>query len=242
MKTKSDNPIRFFTISPSQWSKLKLYISGSNRPKFSTAVNSFFQKEFDKPGIDCIFVIKSNYFSVSRKFLPSKIFWKGIFVCKDCSKSIQAKISRKPVYDESTIFCYEYDGTKCNAPFKKTNYRKRLFGRERKQLQYEIHSKGTSNFWNEAIFFGDESKFNIGYDNIRKLSSQHRHRFQLEHDLRIDSDASKNIFDKLLPSSDLKGLKGYIQEINSNPYGAILISEIQVNLSLVYKLSILELN
>ncbi|RNA27773.1 hypothetical protein BpHYR1_011103 [Brachionus plicatilis] len=142
----------------------------------------------------------------------------------------KAEISKKPVSDKSTLIFFDYDGSQCSAPDKQSIYRKRICGLERKELQYEIHSKGTGNFWNEATYFDEESKLNIGYDNIRKLSSQHRHRFQLEHDLRIDSDASKNIFDKLLPSSELRGLTGYIQEINSNPFGAILISEIQLKI------------
>lgn len=60
------------------------------------------------------------------------------------------------------------------------------------------------------------------------MNSQQRHRFQLAHDIRIDSDASKNVFDTLVQPYGNRSLKGYIQEIASNPYGAILISEYQV--------------
>ena len=67
----------------------------------------------------------------------------------------------------------------------------------------------------------------LSYDNVRKMNSQHRHRFQLDHDMRIDSDASKNIFDSLLPANGHR-LKGYIQEVHSNPYAALLFAEIQV--------------
>ena len=171
--------IYIINISSKQWSKLKLYVSGINRSKFNSAVNPFFQKQFTKLGINCLFVLKTNYFSVSKKDFSSKVFWKGLFVCKNCSKSIKAVISKKPVSDKSTLIFFDYDGSQCSAPDKQSIYRKRVCDRERKELQYEIHSKGTGNFWNEATYFGEESKLNIGYDNIWKLSSQHRHRFQL---------------------------------------------------------------
>ncbi|CAF0927072.1 unnamed protein product [Brachionus calyciflorus] len=58
------------------------------------------------------------------------------------------------------------------------------------------------------------------------MNSQHHHKFQLDHDMRIDSDASKNIFDSFLPANGHR-LKGYIQEVHSYPYAALLFAEIQ---------------
>ncbi|CAF0860915.1 unnamed protein product [Brachionus calyciflorus] len=62
------------------------------------------------------------------------------------------------------------------------------------------------------------------------MNSQHRHRYQLAHDLRIDSDASKNIFDNLLPGCGRRSIKGFIQEIHSNPYAALRFCEYQVKM------------
>lgn len=69
---------------------------------------------------------------------------------------------------------------------------------------------------------------NIKYTNVRKLASLHRHRFQLSNDLLIDANSAKNVFDFLEPGFGNRFLKGFIQEIHSNPFGALLMSELQV--------------
>ncbi|RNA17164.1 mitogen-activated kinase kinase kinase kinase 3 [Brachionus plicatilis] len=54
---------------------------------------------------------------------------------------------------------------------------------------------------------------------------QFRHRFQLNNDLRNDSDATKLVFDLLVPKTSKSLFEGYIQEVASNPFGALLVSE-----------------
>jgi hypothetical protein len=60
------------------------------------------------------------------------------------------------------------------------------------------------------------------------MRSEFNHRFQLSNEFRIDCDAAKLVFDIMLPLSKKNGIQGFIQEIHSNPFGFILISEIQV--------------
>ena len=77
---------------------------------------------------------------------------------------------------------------------------------------------------------GDKDKQNISFSNIRKMSSQHRHRHQLSHNFLADADSAKNVFDLMLPRKNYKSIKGFIQEIQSNPFGVLLISDIQAKL------------
>lgn len=65
------------------------------------------------------------------------------------------------------------------------------------------------------------------------MRSQFRHRYQLSNELRIDSDAAKLFFDSLLPKNNNNSIKGFIQEINSNPFGFLLMTEIQVMINLM---------
>ncbi|CAF1077539.1 unnamed protein product [Brachionus calyciflorus] len=71
------------------------------------------------------------------------------------------------------------------------------------------------NEWNKINkTIEDERKMSLSYDNVRKMNSQHRHRFQLDHDMRIDSYASKNIFDSLLPANGLVKMWEMVRENN----------------------------
>lgn len=83
-------------------------------------------------------------------------------------------------------------------------------------------------------------KMSISDSNLRKMRNQFVHRFKLDNDFRIDCDKAKFFFDMAEPRYNKKSIAGYVQEINSNPFGAILVSEIQVsffkNLSLIWKI------
>ena len=65
------------------------------------------------------------------------------------------------------------------------------------------------------------------------MRSQFRHRFQMDNDLRIDADAAKLVFDTIIKKTGKSRIEGFIQEIQSNPFGALMISDVQVKL---YKL------
>lgn len=53
--------------------------------------------------------------------------------------------------------------------------------------------------------------------------------FPKSYPIIIDIDAAKMIFDHTYFTDKLDGLKGFIQEIYYNPFGLVLMSEIQVN-------------
>ncbi|CAF0878791.1 unnamed protein product [Brachionus calyciflorus] len=227
----SDDPMDNYEIilDQNEWNKINKSIGGITRKKFLASVNPFFSKKIRSLGFECDFKLKSNYFSTAKKKHFGKKIWNGVFVCKNCSKEISGLIDHQNLNNNDIHIKIESNDFNCFSKKEATGTKIRITGDERRQLQYEISSKGSSNFWNEANFFQDERKISLSYDSVRKMNSQHRHRFQLAHDLRIDSDASKNIFDSFLSGSRNR-LKGYIQEVHSNPYGALLFAEIQIKM------------
>lgn len=64
--------------------------------------------------------------------------------------------------------------------------------------------------------------------SLRKMRSEYAHRFKLDNDFRLDCDKAKFYFDFLCPGFNKKSIEGFVHDIHSNPFGAILVSEIQV--------------
>lgn len=63
---------------------------------------------------------------------------------------------------------------------------------------------------------------------IRKMRSEFAHRFQMDKEFRVDCDKTKFFFDLECPGYNKKSIQGYVHEVRSNPFGAILLSEFQV--------------
>ncbi len=70
-----------------------------------------------------------------------------------------------------------------------------------------------------------ETVINQNVANI--IKSEYVNRHKISNEICIDSEAAKLIFDRLYCSNNFKG---YIQYISQNPFGVLLISEIQVRL------------
>ncbi|CAF1118874.1 unnamed protein product, partial [Brachionus calyciflorus] len=157
--------------------------------------------------------------------------------CICCKKLIRAFIKNKPFDTFDFTLRLEANEQSCNAFGQHHVKRPRVSVVERQNLMHEIFSKGVASFRNEAFINGDEKKMNLSYDNIRKMSSQHRHRHQLSHNLHLDAETAKNIFDILQPGNGRKSIKGYIHEIQSNPFEVLFISEIQAKIWAIIKKS-----
>lgn len=68
----------------------------------------------------------------------------------------------------------------------------------------------------------------ISDTSLRKMRSEFAHRFQLDKEFRVDCDKAKFFFDFECPGFNKKSIQGYVHEVHSNPFGAILLSEFQV--------------
>lgn len=68
----------------------------------------------------------------------------------------------------------------------------------------------------------------ISDSSLRKMRSEFAHRFQMDKEFRVDCDKVKFFFDFESPGFNKKSIQGYVHDIHSNPFGAILLAEFQV--------------
>jgi hypothetical protein len=66
-------------------------------------------------------------------------------------------------------------------------------------------------------------------DVLKVIKSQFIRRYKISNDISVDCNATKLSFESICHTSDSNAITGYVQEINQNPFGMILVSEIQVN-------------
>jgi hypothetical protein len=72
------------------------------------------------------------------------------------------------------------------------------------------------------------------------IKYEHEHRNRIATDVFVDADAAKRLCNKLCFVYDQNSiLKGYIQEISHDPFGVLLISEIQVLFNISNKRTII---
>ncbi|CAF0860934.1 unnamed protein product [Brachionus calyciflorus] len=142
----------FITISSLEWDKLKNSITGNSRKRFSASANNFFNHKIRSLGFECNLKMSSNSFSTSKKPIFGHNFWKGVFQYKNCEKKISGFIQNKPSHSNNILIEIKAENFQCLNKTEK-EHRPRVTGNERKILQFEISSKGSSNFWNEADFF-----------------------------------------------------------------------------------------
>lgn len=69
---------------------------------------------------------------------------------------------------------------------------------------------------------------NIKNSSLRKMTSEFAHRFRMDNEFRVDCDKAKLFFEYECPGYNKKSINGYVHEIHSNPFGAILLAEFQV--------------
>ena len=64
---------------------------------------------------------------------------------------------------------------------------------------------------------------------MKKVKYQYQHKNRLSIDRYIDIDLAKKFFLSLCIPVTKLGLKGFVQEIYHDPFGFILLSDLQVN-------------
>lgn len=67
----------------------------------------------------------------------------------------------------------------------------------------------------------------ISRTNLSKMKSEIRNQFKISHDISIDAEAAKIVSDAYWYTNELS-IKGFIHELSANPFGFLLISDIQV--------------
>ncbi|RNA42856.1 hypothetical protein BpHYR1_013362 [Brachionus plicatilis] len=101
------------------------------------------------------------------------------------------------------------------------NGKLRIDGENRNLIKQEVYSKGTMGFKNDAL---------LENTSLRKMTSEFAHRFRMDKEFRC-------------PGNNKKSIHGFVHEIHSNPFGAILLSEFQIKIwaivkTLIYSIAI----
>ena len=75
---------------------------------------------------------------------------------------------------------------------------------------------------------------------LKQIKYEFVHRNRISKDIFVDSNAAKVLSEYLCLELENKDVNGYVQQINQNPFGMLLFSEIQVGiiLKLLYTLHI----
>ncbi len=76
---------------------------------------------------------------------------------------------------------------------------------------------------------------------MRKIKSEYRLRDRMSTDVIVDSEAVKTAYDSMYPATKIGVISGYVQEINYNPFGILLICLYQVIIFSKIRVKILEL-
>ncbi|RNA17040.1 hypothetical protein BpHYR1_018050 [Brachionus plicatilis] len=79
-----------------------------------------------------------------------------------------------------------------------------ISGDKRKTIKNEVCSKGITNFRTDALNSNDGLRTSILYNTIRKMKREFNHRYQLNNEFSVDSDASKLIFDLIIEQQKKK--------------------------------------
>ena len=69
----------------------------------------------------------------------------------------------------------------------------------------------------------------VNVNVLKAIRNEMIHRERLSTNLMDDCRATKTLLDSTCLSSELHSIKGFIQEINDDPFGLILFTEIEVN-------------
>ena len=77
---------------------------------------------------------------------------------------------------------------------------------------------------------------------LKQIKFEHVHKDKISSELFTDTEATKRLFE--YDSVNLSGrdsINGFIQEHNSNPFGVLLMCELQVKIKFIHKKYILEI-
>jgi hypothetical protein len=66
------------------------------------------------------------------------------------------------------------------------------------------------------------------YSVVKQLKSEFKNEKRISTDLNVDAEASKVLCERMCLYSTPEKLQGFVQEINSNPFGLLLMSHMQV--------------
>ena len=199
------------------------------RKKFLKGFDIMVAKKLQELGVRCWIVAKHNWFRNEKKFKLNSPKWSGVFECFDEScKNRYIHASFKEINllaDNFMVLEFEDQSTHKDFIKKETQ---RVTGDERSDIATKLIAYGNSNVRNENILSfsnGGIKNPNLFNKNILKtIKFEASHKLRYSNKITDDIEASKVITDELC------GKFGYFQTINLNPFGFLLLCELQVRI------------
>lgn len=252
----SDSQKIVLPIQSREWNIFQSYIAIYNgRTKFKTEFTDILSEKIQNYGVNCWLKCEYNWFKATSSQKKSAPFWHGRYVCVDpkCKLKFEALIE-DPINDtekkQSVLIFINYIGVDYHE--KKLIKKIRCFGLERDLQAKELLQEGTCNVIVNNII--NNSLVNTRYGNFSLISIIDMHNFNnktilekkttdcnvlgnIKHEFRNRNKISNEVFNdceiiKLITDSmclaSQTTLNGYIHEIGLNPFGFLLISDIQV--------------
>lgn len=114
------------------------------RKKFLVGFDFILNKILKENGFNCWLKCLWNWFSSQKKILPGHKYWKGEFQCTNCDKRFITYIDSCPIPNELVLINLAWTGNQCLVNVE--GPKKRISGKERELLSYEISAKKITNF------------------------------------------------------------------------------------------------
>ena len=108
------------------------------------------------------------------------------------------------------------------AEHEKISLKKRITGELRTEIGLRCKAEGITNFRNKLVVENQET---IPMSTLKTIKNEFDHRNVLSKEFFSDAIACKKTFDTLWNETNIKG---FIQELNYEPFGLLMICDIQV--------------
>ena len=173
-------------------------------------------------------IFKFNWFRKENHFKKNSPEWYGIYECsqKSCpNRRIQA-IFKEINTERDNFMIIELEDKSEHEDFINFNKKTRICGEERVAISTNLLAYGSSNTKYEHIL--DYKNGKVHNKNLFNDVVLKKIKFEATHKLRYSNKIMDDIEATKIMADDLCGDLGYIQNINFNPFGFLLISRIQV--------------
>lgn len=206
----------------SDWLDLMKSVSEDKKGRkyFTSDFSKSLSLKMQEAGVNCQVNCDYNYFPKKK----AEIEWKGIYICKFCGMKFDVVCAS--LNFERVKIIVTWNGTIMHKKIQASQ--KRIIGTNRQCIGHEIDAKGLANYISEKFLHEKKQTDRKTNQVYRKIASEFRHRNQLASEIRIDAESAKKVFESRISKKDKNKISGFVHQISSNPFGVILMSEIQV--------------
>ncbi|CAF1061763.1 unnamed protein product [Brachionus calyciflorus] len=195
-------------------------VSGTERKRLLVDFEEAINIKLSQQGFNCYFRNNYNWFKKENDSKKKEI-WSGLYTCIEpsCSNFIKTSILDRNK-ENITVFVL-YSGINDHE---KINKKLRVSGIERKKLGIRLKADGVLNTLYE-MNYNKSSKVQL--KTLQKIKNELDNKFRLSRDLIFDLKATKILSENIGISTNSE-FKGFVHNICLDPYGFLLMSDIQV--------------